>query len=316
MKKLLHVVPGFGNTNNAIFDYALILRECFKTKSLDTILQCKSFPDAYIISYVNAGYSLSEHLNNIFRLIRYRKRNIKGLVFFHEAFAARGRFYQKSFWYSPVERFIFKAYVRNASAIFCSCDPILKHIQDCLTKEVPLQIAPIPSNIFFGAIQEWSGRKSILVVFGTQGRRAAALNRKPELAKLLTHLGITEVWDIGVGETDYTWLPTSIQLKRTGYLTRVEIAKIIASAKYGLIDYPGYLLDKSGIFAAYAAAGLCVINTDESFLLAKRLYFTLSEMLDSADMGIEIRVKDLNSYYTKERSAEAHAEKLLAVLTK
>lgn len=314
-KILLHLVPGYGTTQNAIYDYALVISEYLKSELVDTEFRYNRMPDLYVMSYVNAGYSFLEHISNIIRLIKFQKRKLKGLVFFHEAYAAQGKLYQKSFWYYPIERLIFKMYVRNASAIFCSCEPVLKHIQAYHHHGVYLGLAPVPSNIVFKNLVPWMKRKEILVVFGTYGRRAAALKRKTELKALLTKLSINVVIDIGAGDVDYSWLPLDIAVKKIGYLkSTYDVAEYIASAKYGLIDYPGHLLDKSGIFATYAAAGLCVINTDESIIIEPNLYFRLSAIPALSDVKVEDTVLQLHAHYQNERSVKAHTEKLLTVL--
>ena len=311
-KALLHIVPGYGARQNALLDYALLLDNYFQKSSYKTSFDVRSLPDAYMISYVNAGYSFWEHLANLQLLRKWRKKNIPGLVFFHEAYAAAGKFYQKSFWKFPLEKWVFKAYVRMAPVMYCSCEPLAKHIRVYQPQNIALQITPIPSNIVFEQLLPWQQRKQGLVVFGTFGRRQAAIQKKAALLDLIAGLGLTELIDIGAGTLDYSWLPANIDLRVLGYTDTVAaIATQIGSVKYGLIDYPEHLLNKSGIFAAYAAAGLCVINTDESFQSAQQYTFTITELKNLDSSAIEKRLSAMQKYYDEERSGEVHAAKLL-----
>jgi hypothetical protein len=45
-----------------------------------------------------------------------------------------------------------------------------------------------------------------------------------------------------------------------GALPPAQVSAILRSVRYGLIEYPGAYLSKSGVFAAYAAHGLAVVN--------------------------------------------------------
>lgn len=287
-----------------------------KKYSIVNSFDSRIIPDSYIVNYVNSGYSFFEHIT-IIRLIRsLRKRGVKGLIFFHEAYAAKGHIYNRSYWLQAAEKIIFKYYVQSGARLCCSCKPIADHISEYLPNGISIIIAPIPSNVLFVHLAPWDKRINGLVVFGTYGRRISALKERKRILDLIEFLGINQVYDIGQGVIDYSWLPSKVSISVLGYVeSNVYLSKTIGSARFGLIDYPEYLLGKSGIFAAYAAAGLCIINTDTSAVINPTGHtFSYTSILNSdIDRFKEMSLRMINYYHT-ERSVEVHVDRILKAI--
>lgn len=313
MKRLLHIVPGYGLKKNAILDYANELAVVFRNYLLDTDFSNQQLPDVYMVSYVNTGYSFYEHYKNLQSIRVFQKKGIPGLVFFHEAFAAKGSFFSRSFWRYPLEKYFFRRYINSAKLIFCSCKPIFDHISEYLQNDKEIVIAPVPSNIICQKVTPWHNRDNVLIIFGTFGRRNAAVDNKGVLNNIIKELRVAEVIDIGEGEVDYTWLPSNVRLHILGYTaSKEEVAIKLCAGKFGLISYPEHLLDKSGIFAAYAAAGLCIINMDSSAVTSPTGHTFSSNSILNTDINQfgEMSLRMI-SYYRNERSVDMHVTRIL-----
>jgi hypothetical protein len=102
-----------------------------------------------------------------------------------------------------------------------------------------------------------------LVVFGSAPTRARALARLPTYVAALRRLGIERVVEVGSGSEAgrAASAEAGFDFDFAGTLDTPVVSQMLCTASYGLIDYPGVFLAKSGVFAAYAAHGCVVLNT-------------------------------------------------------
>jgi hypothetical protein len=136
------------------------------------------------------------------------------------------------------------------------------------------------TELFGNALRRWDSRKlgavipvfsnidvwdeplhdsALAVVFGLRGGRDRTYQRLSHSLQRAAELGIESIIDIGEGAIV---VPEALRnlVKRAGQLDAQDVSRVMARARYGLLCYDANLLGKSGVFNAYAAHGLCVVN--------------------------------------------------------
>lgn len=79
-------------------------------------------------------------------------------------------------------------------------------------------------------------------------------------SRQLRAMGVDEVLEIGPGAAAAQRVgPLKHQF--LGRLPAQEVAGVLQSARFALLDYPAHCLGKSSVFAAYAACGNAVLNS-------------------------------------------------------
>jgi hypothetical protein len=100
---------------------------------------------------------------------------------------------------------------------------------------------------------------ALAVVFGLRLGRDRTYQRLAHSLQRAAELGIKRVVDIGEGPIV---VPEALRnlVERAGQLDAQEVSRLMGRARYGLLCYDANLLGKSGVFNAYAAHGICVVN--------------------------------------------------------
>lgn len=129
-------------------------------------------------------------------------------------------------------------------------------------------------------------KEPIAIVFGTLGRRLAVYSSdQVKIMHALKKLNIKKIVDIGEADQDIPDYFAALPVEKLGTLTSQEIRQQLSKASLGLIEYPGRLLGKSSIFAAYCAFNVATLLTreNENFddgLYADKTILTLDSDLD------------------------------------
>lgn len=290
MKNILIISPAYPTAINGLGDYSYLLgKELAKNSHLKIVyagLTQKEVVDVspyqlidssnlhfvtaqlsisiVYLNYVNYAYHqkgipfwLLQQLNLI------KKKGVKIIIFFHELNATSYKPWQSVFWLKPLQQYLYKKLYSIADFCFCSNDRVLNIlIKGSLDHGKKIKNIGIFSNIPEPKmITPFDKKNNIAIVFGSYGRRLAVYKSKT-LSQFLIDYAITEIIDIGAGEIINNIKHIPIPVIRKGKLIPQEISDIFLSAKYGIIDYPESLLGKSGIFSAYAAFQLLVVNTN------------------------------------------------------
>jgi hypothetical protein len=100
---------------------------------------------------------------------------------------------------------------------------------------------------------------ALAVVFGLRLGRDRTYQRLSHSLQRAAELGIKRIVDIGEGAIV---VPEALRnlVKTAGQLDAQDVSRVMGRARYGLLCYDANLLGKSGVFNAYAAHGMCVVN--------------------------------------------------------
>jgi hypothetical protein len=231
---------------------------------VEALRECTASGFPILLHYAGYGYQKRGYPRWLVEgLMAWRKTQVQHrlVTMFHELFAS-GPPWSSSFWMSPLQKNLIGRLVRLSDAGFTS----LKHYADQILEIEADSQTPIHQLPVFSTFQEpdqvkpLKARSRRLVVIGHHGRRALMYERScGQLNQICERFGIEEMLDIGepVG-FDLTGIVT-VPLKIYGVLPAVEISKILQDSLVGIFDYPGNMLGKSTVFAAYAAHRLIPI---------------------------------------------------------
>ncbi len=214
--------------------------------------------DVLFINYSNYGYQkkgVPVWLIKQAALIKAMGVNI--ITFFHELYAS-GKVWQSAFWLNLVQKKLYQNLYRQSSSVFCSNGFVLnilkKTTNDKGNKAKNIGIfSNIPEPVI---LLPWVDRDNTAVVFGTYARRLAIYKKITLVKEFSKRVKIETIIDIGAGDLTKQWQRLGMRVIPKGQLSNSEIGNLLASAKWGLIEYHTGLLGKSGIFAAYACYGI------------------------------------------------------------
>ena len=341
--KIIQLVPNLPPTVDGLGDYAFNLALEFSQKGTETIFistggeKINQF-ETHLIGFdgqdlINAV--LKTKVNRLFLNYvpySYQKRGvpfwllqaltqlvkqhgIQLFIYFHELNAS-GKIYQSSFWLKPLQQLIYKQLQKLASFSFCSNQTIFNILEANLPNGRLLKIeifSNIPEPI---TTIHWKERENTAVIFGSHPNRMAVYRYENEMNRLIQSLGITTIIDIGPGTVTENNLNLPIISK--GKLSGSEVAQLLSTSKWGFINYNDILLEKSGIFAAYAAHGLAVINVNpQRYDLEKPLHNNFHYKIASTDednnLDGQLLSKNLYDWY-QSHTLKIHAAKIHAVL--
>lgn len=249
------------------------------------------------------------------------------VCFFHELYAL-GKFPNKTWFSSGLQRHIFREVLALSSAAISSNANYMEQMARENRAGRPLALAGICSNVGEAmTLPPASGRRRRLVVFGLNAsRRRLYEQHLPVLLRLVAHLGIEEVADIGslgewprlLEEVREQFGKSGVRFNVCGSLPAEEVGTLLAGSLAGAVNYSSGMHLKSGIVGAYQAYGLPVIlfhpegdkgpAVDDSVCLSSQTVLNrkkgLEELLnDAGRAGFE--------YYRKFRSYDAVLERVL-----
>ena len=181
------------------------------------------------------------------------------IVMFHELYAT-GPPWRSSFWLSPVQRWITRRLLEL-------CDFAVTTTQRYETTllrwrpKVLLRRLPMFSTVGEPALNSRpADRANVAVIFGRVGIEDQLYGKMASpLAEIVTALNIERIIDIGPRSRPVPAMIGQAPVELYGFLPADSVSNILKGARYGFIAYPPHLLEKSSIFAAYAAHGVLPI---------------------------------------------------------
>jgi hypothetical protein len=259
-------------------------------------------------------------LDELTRLKRQQGNQLRTVVVFHELFAS-GPPWRSAFWLSRLQATIAARLARQADALWTNTEHHARWLRKAAGPTVPLRMRPVFSNIGEPqAVRCNAMRVPRVVVFGSGTTRQRALDALRGQEERLRQLGIVELVEVGGGRPS-RHLPRGLACRHAGRLAPAEIATLLESSRFGLLDYPSRYLAKSGVFAAYAAHGCVILNTsplgrDTDGLFAGRDYLVLPALIgaDVHTSAHEARSNDVLRWYARHRLAK-QAQELLMLAT-
>ncbi len=280
--QLIQIVPALPPSVNGVGDYAALLADALRHHAgIESIFVVPSLSPAESTATRHSIARSSEQLNAVLNklpleapvLLQYsgygyhpqgfplwllaplRERVRRGgryICVFHEL-AASGPPWRKSFYFGPLQRWLYRKLFALASASITNSPPSLRALN--ALQGGPLHFAPSFSNVGEPLRMPTSERDlTTAIVFGQRPQRAAVYASEPVASEALQKLGIRRIVDIGPDRPGADSF-CGISIERLGALPAEEISRQLSSSGAGLISYKPDYLCKSSIFAAYAAHG-------------------------------------------------------------
>jgi hypothetical protein len=226
-----------------------------------------------------------------------RPRTLKLTVVFHELFAA-GPPWSSAFWVSGSQKRIATLLAQMADLAWTNTQRHASWLRGELRSGVSLHQRPVFSNVGEPrSVPPASGRVARAVVFGLSSTRQRVFDALQGHEASLRRLGIHELVEVGSGGASKRAL-SDMPHRHLGRLEQAELSELLLLSRFALVDYPADCLAKSGVFAAYAAHGCVVIDTnppgpDSDGLVGGRDYFTLEALAAEGRGSVEASALEL-----------------------
>jgi hypothetical protein len=189
---------------------------------------------------------------------------------FHELFAS-GQPWNSSFWLSGAQRYVTRGLWDLCDAGSATTSQSFDQLAAWRPEMVPLlRTTPVFSNVGEPDRVTPSGeRPPNMAVFGQRGveSRIYAGDEYEQSASIAKALGITKIIDIGARTSPVPDHLGAVPIIAMGQLAPRCVSRHLMSCQFGLINYADIaFLEKSGVFAAYAAHGVipvCIGSLDD-----------------------------------------------------
>jgi hypothetical protein len=224
-----------------------------------------------LLHYANYGYQKRGCPVWLLQGLREWLAGVPGrrlVTMFHELYA-HGKPWQSSFWTHPLQKAICRGTARASHGAVSNrmvSTEILRRMRG--GREVCHM--PVYSNIGEPEeLPEFAARKRRLILFGGEGWRRKALG--PDLADLKAaclRWKIEEGIEIGPGSTPD--VDVGVPWRKLGPRPAAEVSEWMSTSMLGFICYTSDYLEKSGVFAAYAAHGLVPVLPNACMVLNTR----------------------------------------------
>lgn len=180
---------------------------------------------------------------------------------FHELYA-KGPPWRSAFWTSPLQARLARRLARMSDAVWTNTEGHGRWLSRQARPWAGVHVAPVFSNVgeWLQPLAPAQDRSAAMVVFGGASTRQRACEACVGQGAQLAGLGVQELVEVGPGPA-CAWSLGALPVRHAGLLSTPELSALLASSRFGLVDYQGRNLGKSSVFAAYAAHGCCVINS-------------------------------------------------------
>ncbi len=261
-------------------------------------------------------------------LHRFKARGGRVVCFFHELYA-KGRFPNKTWMGSWLQKRIFRQILALSDAAITSNEGYLEELRSNNAKNCPLLLTAIGSNVGeLNALVPRAKRSRRLVIFGLWITRLRLYERHMDgIKKLVELLQIDEIADVGNIDDPAPMLKQAKselgeRMKIYGRLPASTISALLADSMVGVANYNYSLRSKSGVVAAYQAHGVpCVLFppigeiytgqlSDECLSAAQVFATQQSNLFELLERTSEAGFDD----YQKNRSFDAVAKKIESLL--
>jgi hypothetical protein len=284
-------------------------------RALNHLSQASHLPTAVFVHYSGYGFATKgAPLFLVAHLSAFAQRTGCPIsVFFHELYA-QGRFPSSSYWLSPLQRWCARRLSLMSSFTATSCSAYTQELASWNPSANPL-VLPVFSTI--GELSNPSPlneRPAVATIFGKPASRYRVYQEGGEgIARAISMGIIDRIVDIGDGEFP---LPPRLTpyVVRHHALSNTDIASLLKDARYGLLAYDLNRLEKSTIYASYAAHGICpVILPLSSEDTATYPYMELPE-LTTTPLAEHRTVATRSWAQYQERTIQKSAERIMRAL--
>ena len=254
------IPPGGGG----VFDYAAKLADDLQAplRELTETTDVSDWSgDLLLLHYSSYGYQkrgIPTWLAERIRTLRQRFK-VFGVVF-HETYAF-GPPWRSAFWLSPMQQRIARDVLREADFWHTNREAAAQWLRKSSHATVaPHRVLPVFSNIGEPPPAEGEREPSLVVFGATSSRERTYAWNDGEIHRFAQHHGL-RIHDIGRILPDG---PMAQRLAESGavihgMLSEAEVSRAMLAARFGVVRYEPIYACKSGIFAAYAAHGMCPI---------------------------------------------------------
>ena len=230
-----------------------------------------------------------------------RKRLV---TMFHEVYAAGRPPWTSAFWLFWYQKKLAKDLVKLSDRILTN-KQLYSEILGNLSQESHLSIPVMPVFSNIGEpqkISKLSQRQPWLVIFGGKNNRARAYTESSsKISHICQLFGINKIIDIGASTGLGLTNINGVSIIEKGKLSNQEIQEIFLNSTVGFLDYNPDYLAKSGIFAAYAAHGMLIMNSKGSGHkiddLQSGKHYLMAESLAQSKSQIEEAQAIVNNTY-------------------
>lgn len=211
-----------------------------------------------VLHYVSYGYAARGCPWWLVRAVEtWRRAAAAGrlVTVFHEVHAS-GPPWTSAFWLAPVQRSLARRLAAASDALWTSLD-LYRALLEPWARGSVIVTAPVPSAVGEPAtIAPYGEREPQMVVFGTPGLRQRAYGLHADaLAATCGRLGIDRIVDVGAPAAGVPRAVGAVPVEARGRLPDPDVSRLLAHARAGFLAYPPDFLEKSSVFAAYAAHG-------------------------------------------------------------
>ena len=180
-------------------------------------------------------------------------------VVFHELYATGNPPWTSAFWLSNAQRRIARELVSQADFWLTNRELSGQWLRDQAPR-APHRVLPVFSNVGEPRVAEHE-RDASIVVFGSASVRASSYAwNDGEIFRFAKRHGL-RIYDIGSALQDAGLAQKLVDegVVVRGMLPADQVSQALLSARHGVLSYPADFVAKSGIFAAYAAHGMCPV---------------------------------------------------------
>lgn len=275
---------------------------------------------AIVLHYSGYGYDPSGTPAWLAEALERRPSRLTGVrvvTFFHELYAT-GKPWQRAFWTSSRQRAAAIRVARASDALMTNREQSARWLE----RQVGLQEGSVPHLPVCSNVGEptelipWEERAKRAVTFGAAVFKRFALRDDAErVATMLGRLGIVELVDIGESTAIATeaFARHGVRVEATGRLPAAGVSEILGGSRVGLLDYSPAYLDKSGVYAAFAAHGLACLMPDTGFdARAESRFVSLARDVTNDELD-RIAAHALRAY--RNHSSSAHANLITNILS-
>ncbi len=241
------------------------------------------------------------------------------VTMFHELYAF-GPPWRSSFWTSPMQRLLARQMARLSRNCLTNLPQSARVLRGWRGAGCsPVQCLPVFSNVGEPKQVPASGeRRPSMIVFGkAPSRRLAYTRHTHDLEQACRTLKLSQVVDIGPGEIDCT--NVTLQVVRRGPLNSEQVSNELLRARAGFFTCPAPALEKSGVYAAYAAHGLLPVTFSSNHaenadgLVQSRHWVTADRARYVAADELETVTSSLKKWYAG-HALEAQAKRFATLL--
>jgi hypothetical protein len=221
--------------------------------------------DAVVLQFSGYGFAQRGAPVWLLRALEARRTDIKRLgIYFHELHAF-GPPWSSSFWLSPVQRHIARRLAELSDFWMTNREDSTQRLRRFAGNK-PHAVLPVFSNVgeLAAPVEERGPR---IIVFGGAELRQKTYQAAGTKLFVWAKRASLEIHDIGPPITE-AGLSATLRtggVIQHGQLDENEVDRLMRDARYGVVAYPVQYAAKSGVFAAYAAHGICPVLISRNY---------------------------------------------------